>query len=119
MKDYVAILKLFKRKKVNLLATDSVGRNCFHHAAGAGNTLGLQFTIGLLKYHFEMDNKLKVDKTMVGQLPTVQWLVRSQSIGGVTPLMRAAESCDDSAVFYLLSIGADPLQRDNRRRTAR
>ena len=45
---YVEIFKKFKKKDVLLKATDYYGRNCFHHAALAGNLLGLQLAVKLM-----------------------------------------------------------------------
>ena len=38
---YVKIFKKFRRIFVNKFALDQFGRNCFHHAAIAGNILGI------------------------------------------------------------------------------
>ena len=46
MKDrFVQILKLCKKMKPNLLSTDNFGRTSLHHAAAAGNSVGIQFSV--------------------------------------------------------------------------
>ena len=50
---YVGTLKLLKKKDIDVLAIDDVGRTCFHHAAAVGNALGLQVTVQLIKYQHE------------------------------------------------------------------
>ena len=38
---------------MDLTAVDDLGRNCFHHAAAVGNTLGLQYIVKYQKYKHE------------------------------------------------------------------
>ena len=45
LQEYVKLLKVFKKYKPNFEITDNFGRTCFHHAAAAGNSAGLAFTI--------------------------------------------------------------------------
>ena len=51
-------------------------------------------------------------------LPTIQTLLNAKMSGGITPLMKAASCGSDPTVYYLLSLGADPLEKDNKGRTA-
>ena len=44
---YIKTLKMLRKKHPNLLATDDLDRNCFHHAASANNALGLSFTVAM------------------------------------------------------------------------
>ena len=57
---YVEIFKKFKKKDVLLKATDYYGRNCFHHAALAGNLLGLQLAVKLMLYYYEKAHDVKL-----------------------------------------------------------
>ena len=50
--------------------------------------------------------------------PSLDQLINAHSNGGMTPLMKAAESCSNSAVYYLLESGANPLLVDNRGKSA-
>ena len=47
---YVKIFKLFRKIYVNTLKLDHFGRNCFHHAAIVGNSLGFQLAVRLVNY---------------------------------------------------------------------
>lgn len=56
----INILKVVKKKKPDLTATDKLGRTCFHLAAGSGNTTGLNFTVLLLNYWLEKELSFKI-----------------------------------------------------------
>ena len=113
---YVSVLKALKKKSPNLNARDRFGRTALHHAAAAGNALGLQFTVSYLNYLYEKEENFKIPDGFV--IPSVQALITAVSNGGVTPLMKAAEACSSATIVYLLSIGSDPLVQDNFGRTA-
>ena len=50
--------------------------------------------------------------------PSLIDLVNAKTTGGVTPLMKAAESGNIASVEYILSIGGNPRIVDNRGRMA-
>ena len=97
---YVSILKALKKKKVNVFRVDNLGRNCFHHAASVGNTLGIQFTVKVINTRHEKETGFKIPEGAI--IPAVQTLLNSQTAGGVTPLMKAAEAMNTRTVVYLL-----------------
>ena len=116
-KDYIALLKLIKKKKPDIQAVDALGRTCLHHAASVGNVLGAQFTVQLTEYIHEKKIGGKAPKGTLN--PEFQALLIGRTIGGVTPLMRAAEALNVPVCTYLLQLGASPFEVDNRGRTAR
>ena len=52
--DYLKILRHVKKYEPDLRASDKLGRTCLHHAAAAGNSLGLRFTVQLAVQQKEM-----------------------------------------------------------------
>ena len=49
-KQYIDVLKVVKKYRPDVDAVDMNGHTCFHHAAMAGNALGLQFCVQMLNY---------------------------------------------------------------------
>ena len=49
---YIKILKQCSKSHPNMHIADRLGRTCMHHAAAAGNSLGLQFTVTMLQLWF-------------------------------------------------------------------
>ena len=114
---YVETFKKFKKKRINWFSTDDFGRNFFHHAALAGNLLGLQLAVKLMKYHQEMTCLVKISDNG-SNIPPLIYLLNAKTIGGATPLIKATEGFSLECVVYLLSLGVDPLVTDNRGRNA-
>ena len=98
--ELVSILKLVRSLKPNLLAVDSIGRTCMHHAASVGNLTGIQFTVKLLDELFETEQGVNLSNGY--HAPLVLQLINQQTIGGVTPLIRAAEALSTDTVNFLL-----------------
>ena len=111
------MLKKLRKLKPNIRATDKYGRNAFHHAAAAGNLLGIQFTHLYMNYLHERETKFKIPEGYL--TPQIQQLVAEKTHGGITSLMKAAMSLSSATVQYLLSIGADPKTTDRQGRTAK
>ena len=51
-------------------------------------------------------------------IPVVKRLINTQTHGGVTPLMKAAEIAHTPTVYFMMELGANPLLIDGRGRTA-
>ena len=100
-----------------MLVVDNINRTCLHHAAAAGNSLGIRFTIQVLEYRYKKETGLQIEEGK--NVPAVEQLLNAQTTGGVTPLMKAAEVLSTPTVLYLLQLGADPFIEDNRGRNAR
>ena len=45
-----------------MLAVDNMGRTCLHHAAAAGNSLGIRFTVQVLEYRYKKETGLKIEE---------------------------------------------------------
>ena len=71
-----------------------------HHAASVGNLTGIKFTIKLLDAQFETEQGVNLSNGY--HAPLVAQLINQQTIGGVTPLIRAAEALSTDTVVYLL-----------------
>ena len=73
-------------------AKDKYGRTCLHHAAAAGNLIGLEFTKQAMKYWYVKNNG--------HEMPEGAFIdfVKVLTNGGMTPLMKAVESDSVSVV---------------------
>ena len=71
-----------------------------HHAASVGNLIGIKFTVKLLDAQFETEQGVNLSNGY--HAPLVAQLINHQTIGGVTPLIRAAEALSTDTVVYLL-----------------
>ena len=114
--DYLKILKLLNRMRPQFDHKDKHGRTCLHHAAAAGNIIGLEFTRDAMNYWFEKENETKIPEGEVCM--ALHELAKVRTTGGATALMQAAESGSFKAVKFFLQIGSDPLASDNLGRTA-
>ena len=72
-KAYIEVLKCVKKFRPNLFVVDKLGRTCFHHAALAGNSLGLQFCTQMLDYFEKKNTGVAVEEGVV--IPAVRKLV--------------------------------------------
>ena len=71
----------------------------------------------LINYWHEKEIGEKIPDGQV--IEPVRQLVSSQSAGGVTALMYAAECLSGESITFLLKIGANPLELDYNGRIAR
>ena len=90
--------------------TDMFSRSPLHHAAKACNETAVEH---LLKHGLDFT---KDDGTVVS--PQIKINVNAKTIGGETPLMKAAEAGSMDICVLLLRAGANPLLQDNGGRTA-